>query len=202
MSIKEIKEKILQDAFEKKDEILKNAVFNIEKIKKQAIEENEIIQKKILEKYNNDAELKEKNIITEARLIAKKEILFEKQSIIDDIFAKVLDKIVNFDDEIYLNFIENIVLNNVETGDESIYIGKRERPLINQKFIDNINNKLKSAGKKGELKLSNNRLPIIGGIVLGKEDIKKNASLEVIIENIKDETVTMLNNFLFSKNRE
>ena len=60
--------------------------------------------------------------------------------------------------------------------------------------------KLKAQGKKGELKLSEDRLPIKGGVVLGTGDIKKNASLEVILENIKDEIETQLNQFLFAKN--
>lgn len=198
MSVKEIKEKILQDAFEKKDEIVRNAKVYIEEINEQAFKENEKIKNEILENFYNEAELKEKNIITEAKLNAKKEILSEKQSIIDAIFSSVLKKIVNLDDRKYLDFIKNIILSIVETGDELIYIGEKEHHAINQDFIDQINITLKSIGKKGNLKLSNNRLPIIGGVVLGKEDIKKNASLEVIMESVRDEVITKLNNFLFS----
>ncbi len=198
MSVKEIKEKILQDAFEKKDEIVRNAKVYIEEINEQAFKENEKIKNEILENFYNEAELKEKNIITEAKLNAKKEILSEKQSIINAIFSSVLKKIVNLDDRKYLDFIKNIILSIVETGDELIYIGEKEHHAINQDFIDQINITLKSIGKKGNLKLSNNRLPIIGGVVLGKEDIKKNASLEVIMESVRDEVITKLNNFLFS----
>ena len=96
--------------------------------------------------------------------------------------------------------MEKFILENVEIGDETVYIGNQERQSINQEFIIKINKKLKAQGKKGELKLSEDRLPIKGGVVLGTGDIKKNASLEVILENIKDEIETQLNQFLFAKN--
>jgi V/A-type H+-transporting ATPase subunit E len=200
MSIKEIKEKILQDALEEKEKIFKDTEVKRENIKSLAKKEIDSIQKEILERYNQEAELNEKKIITEAKLNANKDILVEKQAIIDDIFSEAINRIIKLEDNEYLVLMEKFILENVEIGDETVYIGNQERQSINQEFIIKINKKLKTQGKKGELKLSKDRLPIKGGVVLGAGDIKKNASLEVILEKIKDEIETQLNQLLFAKN--
>lgn len=200
MSMKEIKEKILQDALDEKEKILKEAETKIINLKSKFGKEIESIQREILDRYNQEAGLKEKKIITEAILNSKKDILSEKQAIIANIFSEVLDRIVGLEDERYLSLLEKLILDNIETGDEIVYIGSQERQAINQKFINTINVKLKSQGKKGNLELSEKRVPIMGGVILGTREIRKNASLEVILEKIKDEIETELNQFLFIKN--
>mgnify|MGYP001162103309 CR=1 FL=1 len=200
MSMKEIKEKILQDALDEKEKILKEAETKIINLKSKFGKEIESIQREILDRYNQEAGLKEKKIITEAILNSKKDILSEKQTIIANIFSEVLDRIVGLEDERYLSLLEKLILDNIETGDEIVYIGSQERQAINQKFINTINVKLKSQGKKGNLELSEKRVPIMGGVILGTGEIRKNASLEVILEKIKDEIETELNQFLFIKN--
>ena len=200
MSMKEIKEKILKDALNEKEKILKDAEEKIANIRSQFEKEIESMQREILDRYNQEADLKEKRIITEATLNSKKDILSEKQTIIANIFSEVLDRIVELEDERYLSLLETLILDNVEAGDEIVYIGNQERKLVNQKFINGINEKLKSQGKKGNLELSEKRVPIMGGVILGSGEIRKNASLEVILEKIRDEIETELNQFLFIKN--
>ncbi len=202
MSINKIKEKILGDALEEKGKIQKEAEIEIENIKSLAKKETESIKKEILEKYNQEADLKEKKIITEAILNTKKDILSEKQAIINNIFSEALNRINKLEDEKYLSFMEKLILENIETGDETVYIGKQERKAINHEFIKTINEKLNLQGKKSLLELSKKRLPIMGGVVLGSEKVKKNASLEVILEKVKDEIETKLNQFLFVKHED
>lgn len=202
MSINEIKEKILGDALEEKRKIQKKAEIEIEKIKNLAKKEIESIKKEILERYNQESELKEKKIITEAILNTKKDILSEKQAIINNVFSEALNRINKLEDEKYLSLLEKLILDNIETGEETVYIGKQERKAINHEFIKKINEKLNLQGKKGLLELSKKRLPILGGVVLGSGEVKKNASLEVILEKVKDEIETELNKFLFVKHED
>ncbi|NLL62031.1 MAG: hypothetical protein GX240_04495 [Candidatus Atribacteria bacterium] len=200
MSIKDIKERILRDALKEKERILRDTKIRIEELKSQDLKENESIRRDIMERYKQEAELKEKKIVTEARLNAKKSLLAEKQDIINNIFSEVIKRIMKFDDLKYMTIIENLILENVETGDETVYVGEQERDSINQEFINKINKKLQSLGKKGDLRFSKERLPIIGGVVIGTGQIKKNSSLEVLLEKIKDELETKLNRFLFENN--
>lgn len=201
MSIKEIKEKLLQDALEEKQKIIKNVKTEIDQIKNQAKRENDLLQKEILDRYQQEADLKEKKIITEAILNAKKTILAAKQQIINNVFSEAINRIMKFDEKKYLSFMEKLILNNVETGNEIVFLGNNERQSINEEFITKINRTLLSQGKKGELKISKERLPIMGGVVLGMGEIRKNSSLEIILEKVKDEMETKLNQFLFTKNK-
>lgn len=202
MPIKDIKDKIIKDALSEKEKIIEKAKENIKNMEVQTQKEIDVIKKGILERYEHEAELGEKKIITEARLDANKDILFEKQAIIDEIFLEAAKRIEKLDDKKYLSLIERLILENVEKGDETIYIGNHERNNLNQSFIDSINKRLKSQGKKGELKLAEKHLPIRGGVILGTDDIRKNASTEIILEKIKEELETRLNQFLFKKNEE
>jgi V/A-type H+/Na+-transporting ATPase subunit E len=202
MSIKDIKDKILESATQEKNKIIEEANNNLKIFKENAQNEINYIKNNIMDRYEQEAELAEKKIITEAKLESKKEILSEKQAIIEDIFREVENKIKELYNEKYINFMEKLILDNVETGDETLYLGKNERKEINQDFINNINKKLKSKGKKGELKIAKKTLSIKGGIVLGTEEIRKNASLDVIFDDIRDNIETKLNHFLFQENEE
>lgn len=202
MPIKDIKDKIIEDALHEKEKIIKEANENIKKIRDNNQKELNSIKNNIMERCEQEAELKEKNIITEARLEANKEILSEKQAIIEEIFKEAENRIEKLDNKKYANFMENLILENVENGEETLYFGDNERKEINQNFIKDINEKLKSQGKKGNLKISKKSMPIKGGIIIGTDEIRKNASLEVILEKIKEDIETKLNQFLFQKNED
>jgi len=202
MPIKDIKDKIIEDALHEKEKIIKEANENIKKIRDNNQKELNSIKNNIMERCEQEAELKEKNIITEARLEANKEILSEKQAIIEEIFKEAENRIEKLDNKKYANFMEKLILENVENGEETLYFGDNERKEINQNFIKDINEKLKSQGKKGNLKISKKSMPIKGGIIIGTDEIRKNASLEVILEKIKEDIETKLNQFLFQKNED
>ncbi len=202
MPIKDIKDKIMEESLEEKDRIINAAKENIKNMINQSQREMDTFKKEILVQYEQEAELREKKIITEARLDARKSILFEKQAMIDEIFQEASKRILDLDNEKYLKLIEKLILSNVEQGDETIYTGSQDRKILNQSFIDSINQKLKSQGKKGELKLSEKHLPIRGGVILGTEEIRKNASFEMILERIREVLETKLSQFLFYENEE
>lgn len=202
MSIKDIKDKILESATQEKNNIIEEANNEIKIFKENAQSEISSIKNSIMDRYEQEAELAEKKIITEAKLESNKEILSEKQAIIEDIFREAENRIKKMDNEKYIKFMEKMIFDNVETGDETIYLGDNERKEINQDFINNINKKLQSKAKQGELKIAKKTLPIKGGIVLGTEEIRKNASLDVIFDNIRDKIETRLNQFLFQENEE
>jgi len=202
MPIKDIKDKIIESATKEKEIILQKANEEIRKIKDDSKKETEIIKKNITEQFKTDAELKEKRIITEAKLKANKDILAEKQSIIEELFNGVIDKIEKLDDKTYLSFMEKLILDNVEYGDENVYIGTRERKEVNKDFIEKINSKLKNKGEKGQLQLAAKNILIRGGVVLGTEEIRKNASIEILLDRLKEDIETELSQFLFKKDKQ
>ena len=198
MTIKDINEKIISDAEIQADKIIAQAEDNANDIIKKGRKEAENIKKTILHNINQEASLKKSKILTEANLGVNKTILLEKQRIMEDVFGDALEHILKLNNKEYQNFIKKLVLDNVEKGDETIFIGSSDKNRISEDFIEDINKELKAKDKKGELKLSTSYLPIKGGIIIGSGAIRKNISLELLLKNVREESETKISKILFN----
>ena len=198
MTIKDINDKIISDAKIQASKIITQAEDNANNIIKKGEKEADNVKKVILYKYNQEASLKKSKILTEANLEAKKNILLEKQKIMEDVFDKTLESIAKLNSKDYLNFIKKLILDNIESGDETIFIDHLDRIKISKSFIEDINKELKSQGEKGELKLSAAYLPIKGGVVVGSGKIRKNISLEFLLKKIREELEIQISKDLFN----
>ncbi|MGB2783719.1 MAG: V-type ATP synthase subunit E [Atribacterota bacterium] len=197
MTIKDINDKIISDAKIQANKIIAQAEDNANDIIKNGGKEADDIKKMILYKINQEASLKKSKILTEANLEAKKTILLEKQKIMEDVFVNALESILKLDGKGYHNFIRKMILDNIEKGDETIFIGLPDKNRISIDFIQDINKELKAKGKKGELKLSPSYLPIKGGIIIGSGTIRKNISLELLLKNVREESEMQISKILF-----
>jgi len=198
MTIKDISEKIISDAKIQADKIIAQAEDNANNIIKKGRKEADNIKKTILYKVNQEASLKKSKILTEANLGVKKTILLEKQKIMEDVFGNALESILKLGNKDYQNFIKKLILDNIEKGDETIFIGHSDKNRISKDFIEDINKELKAKGKKGELKLSDSYLPVKGGIIIGSGAIRKNVSLELLLKDVREESETQISEILFN----
>ena len=197
MAIKEIKEKILSDAQKEANEIIFQAESRAKEMISKGKKEADALKNNILAKHKQEGLLKKNKIITEANLDAKKTLLSERQTIIEGVFKKALENILNMDNQKYCKYIKKIILNNIENGDETITIGKSDKERITDAFIENINKELKSKEKKGELKLDDSYVQIQGGVIIGSGDIKKNISLELLLLKAREKYEMAINSQLF-----
>ena len=198
MTIKDINEKIISDARIQADKIVTQAEDNANNIIKKSEKEADNIKNIILGKNNQEASLKKSKILTEANLEARKTILLEKQKIMEGAFNKALESILKLDDKDYRNFIKRLILDNIEKGDETIFIASSDKNKISKDFIEGINKKLETKGKKGELKLSTSYLPIKGGVIIGSGKVRKNISLELLLKKVREESEIEIGKYLFA----
>jgi V/A-type H+-transporting ATPase subunit E len=198
MTIKDINYKIISDARIQAEKIIAQAEDDAHNIIKKGEKEADNIKNIILYKNNQEASLKKSKILTEAKLEANKTILSEKQKIIEDVFYKALENILKLNDKAYHNFIKKLILDNIEIGDETIFIGSSDRRKISESFIEDINKELKSKRGKGKLKLSASHLPIKGGVVIGSGKIRKNISLELLLKDVREELEKQISKNLFN----
>lgn len=197
MTIKDINEKIISDAQIQADKIITQAEDNANNIIKKGEKEADNIKNIILGKNNQEASLKKSKILTEANLEARKTILSEKQKIMEGAFNKALESILKLEDKDYRNFIKKLILDNIEKGDETIFIASSDKNKISKDFIEDINKKLEAKGKKGELKLSTSYLPIKGGVIIGSGKVRKNISLELLLKKVREESEIEICKYLF-----
>ncbi|MBA7485163.1 V-type proton ATPase subunit E [subsurface metagenome] len=127
MTIKDISEKIISDAKIQADKIIAKAEDNANNIKNKGRKEADNIKKTILYKINQEASLKKSKILTEANLGVKKTILSEKQKILEDVFGNALKSILKLSNKEYQDFIKKLILDNIEKGDETIFIGHSDK---------------------------------------------------------------------------
>lgn len=197
MAIKDIKDKIISDSKIEASKIIDGANNKAREINEKGVQEVKDVKSKIMNKTNQEMLLKKGKIITEANLEAKKDILFAKQTIIDGIFNSALEKIINLDDKQYCNFIKRIILDNIEKGDEILFINSLDKEKISKDFVQEINRELKAKGKRGDLKLSPSYLQIKGGVVIGSNNIRKNSSLEIIFKKAREKLAIKISRYLF-----
>lgn len=188
------------------DKILADARAEAEKIKKQADEKEAAEQAKLdeqLDEYGKETNAlaerlgneKKLHLLAAARMDIAKKFLAEKCGILDDVFAQAQAKLQKLPDEQYRELITKLMLEAVETGEEEVIIDKNEK-RIDEKFLRQINHKL-GHGRKGNLKLSQERQPLGGGFILKRGKIKNNVSLNVLLARARTDLEIELAKQLF-----
>ena len=196
MEAKDVVGKILSEAKASADEIMAEAKGKL------ADEQNRFGQE--LADYNRQTEVlakeagedKKSRMLAAARMDIRKELTAAKNAILDEVFAGAAKQISSLQEKEYQAFVSSLMLKAVETGDEEVVIGKNENRIDNS-LIKQINKELGS-GFKSDLRLAEDRADIDGGFILRRGNIQINASVEVMLAQVKEELETELGQELFS----
>jgi V/A-type H+-transporting ATPase subunit E len=195
------------DAEEVVEKILADAEADAEKIKKQAHEKQAAEQAKFdeqLKEHKKQAKVlaeklaneKKLHILAVARMDIAKERLAEKNKILDEVFDQARRQLQNLPDDQYRKLITTLMLDAVETGGEEVIIDKDEK-RIDAALIEQVNSKLGS-NRKGNLKLSQEKMPVGGGFILRRGKVKTNVSFDILLSRARKELEIDLAKELFS----
>jgi V/A-type H+-transporting ATPase subunit E len=188
------------------EKILADAKAEAGKIKKQAEDKDAAEQAKLteqLEEYKKQTELLAKkagedeksHVLAAARMDIAKQFLAEKRKILDEVFEQAHQQLQNLPDEEYRALIKKLIIDAVETGDEEVVIDTNEN-RIDHEFIKQINRE-PGSGKKGDLKLSDQKQDIGAGFILKRGKIKTNVSIGVLLDQARKELEIELAKELF-----
>jgi V/A-type H+-transporting ATPase subunit E len=197
---------IMNNAEQVIEKILADSKAEAGKIKSQAQEKEAAEQAKLDEQLSEfrkqtdiiakkAGEEKKAHLLAAARMDIAKQLLAEKRKILDEVFAQARQQVANLSDEQYCKLMTKLMLEAVESGDEEVIIDKNEK-RIDQKFIKNINQQL-APGRKGNLKLSDERANLGGGFILKRGKIKNDVSVEVLLAQARRELEAELAKELF-----
>jgi V/A-type H+-transporting ATPase subunit E len=181
-----IKAKILEDAENKAFEIEEQARQEARSITDQALKEAEIKKAEILKKAEAEGQEVYRRLISVAGLEARKEILKAKQDMVEEAFAKAVEKITGLTDTEYQKMLEEMVAGAASDGAGEILLSERDIKRVDKNFADNINRHVKTAGKNGELVLSNENIQTAGGFVLRLSSTVPEMLLKVVLLNPLD----------------
>lgn len=131
--------------------------------------------------------------LTLAELDSRKLILKAKQKIIDDVYYETITKLLNMTDNIYREFIGNFIDFYAEDND-IVIVSERDSKRLNSEWLK------KLAVEKGiNLTMSNSYHNFRGGIILSSKKYDKNLTLETLVKEIRNETVSIVAKKLFGK---
>lgn len=186
-SINNLTGKILEEAKGKKEEFIKEAKEDGKKILDKKTAEAKIIEKNTIEKAKRESVIRRERILSNAELKVRNEKLQSKQKIIEKVLEKSLEKLSSLSKEEYLYYIKERILNLPIDGDEKIIINLKDKLLITEDFINEINSELVKKGKLGNLSLSDETRDFKAGFILEKNGIEINNSFQALISSMKDE---------------
>jgi V/A-type H+-transporting ATPase subunit E len=181
MSLSDIKAKIEADARAEAGEILAAAQAHVDAIKRETEEEIRRmadLQKARLEKETPEI-LRRREIV--AKLDVNKEDLSARRGLIDEAFEATKAKMAGMDGNAVKRFAEALLDQAVETKDETLVVGRGEKNL-DAGWLKAYNEKSGS-----NLKISEEKAPIIGGFILRRGLVDVNCSWEMLIRTAREE---------------
>lgn len=158
--------------------ILDNAQIAAEKAKKETIEAAII-------KCKTDIELSE----SKAEHENKKAILAAKIRIINEIIDESMQKLKNLPDVEYFNIITMLINRYAQNGRGVLHFSKKYLDRLPRDFETSLNKIF--TGSEKSFVISNESLPIDGGVVIVYDDIEQNCTFDSLLnaslDEIKDE---------------
>ena len=182
MSLEKIIEKIHREVQQEAEAAIRRAEEEAARILARAEQEAREQARQIIEKATRAAQAKSKRMTLSADLIARKEILIEKNQAIRSCYQGVLEKLNQMSDQAYLEIIKKMLLAGYTPDMTEVVFSEKDKGRVNQHLIDQVNKILQERGHKGQLKLSREHRDIEGGFILKGNRIEINNSFSAILK--------------------
>lgn len=200
MNAEQVVQKILAEANEQARAMLDDARAKVTEQNAQLDKEIADFSEKTEVLAKAAAEDKLQRMLASARMDNGKNLLAAKVEILDEVFDRSKQAVNDLSDEAYLSWIEAMMKQAIESGDEEVIVGKHET-RIDEAFISRLNKKI-GDGFKGNLRLRPERADISGGFILARGKVQINASTDVMIEDLRESMQIELSEALFSDERD
>lgn len=193
MAVDDILKKIKADAGDAARQIVSESRAEADALLDAAREKVAAEKARLEAKAQQRADEERNRIITLARLGARRELLSEKQRLIDRVFDETRKKVLSMGRDEYRAFISTVLKEALEPGDYEVLVGEGE-DRIDQAFLDQA---AREAGGQGKLTLTGERRAISGGLILRRGRIETNCSLDTIIRDARERLETEVAAILF-----
>lgn len=199
--IEKLKNRIMKDEEEKAKQTENDANLKARDMIKKASEKAQAMIEDAKIKGLKMGEDRKGRIISSAKLEARNMKLAQKQETIDRILKLAGDAIKSMEKDKYTSFLEKLLLNNIETGEEEIVFSKNDIERLDPSFVERLNQKLLSEGKKGSLKLKDEIRDIGSGAVLINGKVEIDCSIDSQLKAIRDDLEGELADLLFENEK-
>lgn len=181
MAVNDILKKIKTEAEEAARRVLAGGQSEADGITEEARKRIEVERERLLGRARQRADEERNRIVTMARLSARRELLEEKQRLIDRVFEETRKSVLNMGRDEYRGLIRAFLGDTVEAGGAEVIVDADER-RIDQPFLDQVSGEL----GRGALTLANDRRAIGGGFILKSGRTETNCTLETILRDARE----------------
>jgi V/A-type H+-transporting ATPase subunit E len=192
-----IKEKILDDARAKAKAIQDQAENEAKKIMDQASSEAEIERTELLNKARAEGLQLYNRMLAVAGLDGRKKLLAAKQQMISTAFAKAMEKVCGMPDRQYQQLLENMIAEAAGDTAGEVLLSEKDAGRMDKDFVNNINQRISQAGKKGVVSLSGQHVKSVGGFILKHGDKEINSTFEILFGMLRNELESDVVSILF-----
>jgi len=181
MSIETITEKIRKAADDEAEALIVKAQADRDDILGKAEKQADAIRKEMEKKAAQDGVLFKERKVSVAELEARKLELATKQTAITRSFALALEQMSSMDQNAYVKLLVKAV-SEAGVKDGELLFNKKDRESIGKKVVDEVN------GKDDTVKvtLAEDTIDAKGGFVLRKGSMEINATLETMVNAVKE----------------
>ncbi|MDO5022797.1 MAG: V-type ATP synthase subunit E [Eubacteriales bacterium] len=194
MDATNILDKIKEDASKKAAEILSAAKEKADLMRNDTAKRILQMQENNVLKLQRESKALEERMLRMAELESKKKLLSSRRELLDRTFEKAVDTLRLSPEKDQKEFFFKQILLLAE-GDELILPAERSVKMIDEHFVLEANNKLREAGKKSALRLTNKTVPGTG-FVISKDGMEINCTFEALVQSqrvsLEAETAQML----------
>lgn len=192
MADNKIRDKILKDAKIEADRIIAEAREESNKILSEAKKQVSEIEKETQRIAENAKRKEMERKLAEVRMETRRTLLSEKRKTLDAVFEEAKKKLLSLKKDEYINFITNRIKNEKWDGESTLILSQRDVNRFGENIFDEILRKL-AVGKKIKKEVAN----FEGGCILKKEKYEFNATIDTILDNLKERLETKLAHLLF-----
>jgi V/A-type H+-transporting ATPase subunit E len=197
MALEHILKKIREETDVKLSEIDSRIKKRVEEVMKEGEGEIAKLRENLLHEAEGRIKEEKRSKLAIARLDFRKALLTEKRLLLDKTFQAAFNDIRNLSDDDYRNLVKKFILQLAEPGNGKIFISTKDRKIITESLINEINKTLHKMDKSITLELAKEEVNIDGGFILKMGKIEINCSLSSLFKKKSEELETEISGILF-----
>jgi V/A-type H+-transporting ATPase subunit E len=143
--------------------------------------------KRITDAGAGEAEKRYESACSALRLEARKEVLAEKQALVDKAFVRAKELLLALPRDKYAVLCARLAAEASQTGEEELVFSASDRKVMGAVVTDAANKLLASKGKKAALRLSDSARAISGGLVLSQGLVETDCSVDTLVDGLRGE---------------
>ena len=163
------------------ESIAESAIIETSRIRDAHVKTEQEEYWKIINTGTEEAKRRLERLSGLAELEAKKQVLAVQQEMLDALFDRAVEVLLNLPSGDYISFLAKKACQASLTGDEEIILSANDKANIGKQVLAAANSCLKGRGKKAALRLSETTADIKGGLILSGGDIIADCSLDALI---------------------